>query len=174
MKHLRGWKDELWPESAISRECWGMACKAWPESTISHERRGMAQLHRTRTKYEAPLWTFRNMGGGVNILETTVRGWSGGFYTHALILFNSRPPSLPPPQLPPHQLPPLPPQLPPLRPLPLPLQLPPPLLPPPLLPPPLPSPIPQQSAVGSNRSDCSDCSDCYELGGVTEKDAPTW
>ena len=73
MKYLRGWKYELWPESAISRECWGMACKAWPESTISHERRGMAQLHRTRTKYEAPLWTFRKRGGGVDILETAVR-----------------------------------------------------------------------------------------------------
>ena len=43
----------------------------------------------------------------MNILATTVRGWSGGFYTHALILFNSRPPSLPP-QRPPPQLPPLP------------------------------------------------------------------
>ena len=78
---------------------------------------------------------------------------------YALILFNSRPPPLPPPrklppprppphQLPPHQLPPLPPQLPPLQ-----------------LPSPPPSPIPQQSAVGSNRSDRSDRSDCYKLGG---------
>ena len=71
----------------------------------------MAQLHRTGTEYKAPMWVVRR-GGEVNILETTVRGWSGGFYTHALILFNSRPPSLPP-QRPPPQLPPLPPPPPP-------------------------------------------------------------
>ena len=33
---------DAWPESAVSRDRWGMACKAWPESTISRERWGMA------------------------------------------------------------------------------------------------------------------------------------
>ena len=129
-----------------------MACKAWPESTISHERRGMAQLHRTRTKCEAPLWTFRNRGGGGEHFSNNSQGLKWWILhacvdLYALILFNSRPPplpplrKLPPPRPPPHQLPPL--------------QLPPPPL----------SPIPQQSAVGSNRSDRSDRSDCYKLGG---------
>ena len=61
-KCLHGWNYELWPESAISRECWGMACKAWPESTISHERRGMAQLHRTGVEYKAPEWVVKSQG----------------------------------------------------------------------------------------------------------------
>ena len=41
-----------------------MACKAWPESTISRECWGMAQLHRTGVEYKAPEWVVKSQGGG--------------------------------------------------------------------------------------------------------------
>ena len=34
VRNSRCWKYGLWPESAISREQWGMACGAWPGSAI--------------------------------------------------------------------------------------------------------------------------------------------
>ena len=62
-KCLHGWNYGLWPESAISHERRGMACKAWPESTISRECWGMAQLHRTGVEYKAPEWVVKSQGG---------------------------------------------------------------------------------------------------------------
>ena len=80
-KCLHGWKYGLWPESAISREQWGMACEAWPGSAIVsagvwHNCIGLG-------------WNTKHLSGWLR-----VRGWSGGFYTpalilYALILFNS-------------------------------------------------------------------------------------
>ena len=71
-KCLHGWNYELWLESTISHERWGMACKAWLESIISCECWGMAQLHRTEVEYKAPEWVVMSQGLKWWILHTCI------------------------------------------------------------------------------------------------------
>ena len=110
-ERLRCRKYELWPESAISRERWGMA-----------------QLHKTGTEYKALMWVVRREGGTFYNSSQVLKWW----ILHTCIVFirfstssaasaAAAPASpaasaapLPPRQLLPLQLPPL--QLPPLRP----------------------------------------------------------
>ena len=110
-ERLRCWKYELWLESAISRERWGMA-----------------QLHKTGTEYKALMWVVRREGGTFYNSSQVLKWW----ILHTCIVFirfstsstasaAAAPASpaasaapLPPRQLLPLQLPPL--QLPSLRP----------------------------------------------------------
>ena len=65
-ERLRCRKYELWPESAISRERWGMA-----------------QLHKTGTEYKALMWVVRREGGTFYNSSQVLKWW----ILHTCIVF---------------------------------------------------------------------------------------